>query len=175
MLDRHLVEEDGEDTLLHLTGVLGTKDDHLLLGEVDGNRGRRGHTSGESVGWEGTGVVDDIVGVEVLQLLSRRADKHVAHEEGVVGTSADNADVDPVALVPSGETIDDIDAASGVEVVDGTFSVDTPDLLCHYQQCSRMKIGIMLCVREPHAGTIPCTMQLAEGPAGANAGVGLDR
>lgn len=37
VLDGHLVEENSEDALLHLTGVLGTQDDHLLLGEVDGD------------------------------------------------------------------------------------------------------------------------------------------
>lgn len=46
----------------------------------------------------------------------------------MVCTSADNADLDPVTLIPTCETIDDIDAASCVEVVDGTFAVDTPDL-----------------------------------------------
>jgi hypothetical protein len=66
--------------------------------------------------------------VEVLQLSSGRADKHVAHEESVVGTRADNADLDPVALIPAGETIDDVDAVTGVEVVNGTLTVDEPDL-----------------------------------------------
>lgn len=37
VLNGHLVEENGENTLLHLTSVLSTKDDHLLLGEVDGD------------------------------------------------------------------------------------------------------------------------------------------
>lgn len=37
VLDRHLVEENSEDTLLHLTSVLSTEDDHLLLLKVDGN------------------------------------------------------------------------------------------------------------------------------------------
>lgn len=37
VLNRTLVKHDGEDTLLHLAGILGTKDDHLLLGEVDGD------------------------------------------------------------------------------------------------------------------------------------------
>lgn len=31
VLDRHFVEKNGENTLLHLTSVLGTQDDHLLL------------------------------------------------------------------------------------------------------------------------------------------------
>lgn len=128
VLDGHLVEEHSEDTLLHLAGVFGTEDDHLLLSEVDGDRRGRSHTSGESVGREGTGVVDDIVGVEALQLFPRWANQHVAHEEGVVCTSADNADADSVALVPSCVAVDDIDAVPGVEVVDCTLSVDTPDL-----------------------------------------------
>lgn len=38
VLDGHLVEEDSEDPLLHLTRVLGTEDNHLLLGEVEGDR-----------------------------------------------------------------------------------------------------------------------------------------
>src|SRR5262249_50314494 len=70
VLDRHFVEEDGENTLLHLASVLGTKNDHLLLGEVDGHRSGRGHACGVSVGWESTSIVDDVVGMETLQVLS---------------------------------------------------------------------------------------------------------
>jgi len=128
VLDGHLVEQDGEDTLLHLTGVLGAEDDHLLLGEVDGHRGGRGHALGEAVGRERAGVVDDIVGVEVLQLLARGADEHVAHEQGMVGTGADDTDADAVSLVPAGVAVDHVDAAAGVEVVDGALAVDSPDL-----------------------------------------------
>ena len=46
----------------------------------------------------------------------------------MVGTGADNANVDAVSLVPAGEAIDDVDSVAGVEVVNGTFTVDTPDL-----------------------------------------------
>lgn len=46
----------------------------------------------------------------------------------MVSSRAHNADVDAVALIPSCEAIDDIDAIAGVEVVDGTFTVDFPDL-----------------------------------------------
>lgn len=128
VLDGHLVEEDGEDTLLHLTSVLGTQDDHLLLGEVNGNGGGGGHTLSEAVGGERTSVVDNVVGVEVLQLLLGGADKHVAHEESMVGTGTDDTDADAVSLVPAGETIDNVDAVTGVEVVDSTLTVDAPDL-----------------------------------------------
>jgi hypothetical protein len=47
----------------------------------------------------------------------------------MVSTRADNTDVDAVALVPAGETIDNVDAVTSVEVVDGTLAVDTPDLV----------------------------------------------
>lgn len=128
VLDGHLVEENSENTLLHLTGVLSAQDDHLLGGEVDGNRGGRGHTLSVAVGREGTGVVDGVIGVEVLELLTRRADEHVAHEESMVGTSADDTDADTVLLVPAGVSINNVDAVAGVEVVDSTFAVDLPDL-----------------------------------------------
>lgn len=128
VLDGHLVEEDGEDTLLHFTGILGTQDDHLLLGKVDSNGGGRGHTLGEAVSREGTGVVDDIVRVEVLELLLGRTDEHVAHEQGMVGTGADNADVDTVSLIPASKAVNNVDTVPGVEVVDCTLAVDAPDL-----------------------------------------------
>jgi hypothetical protein len=66
--------------------------------------------------------------VEVLKLLTSRADQHVAHEQGVVGASADNANANTVALVPASVTIDDIDAVTGVQVVDSTLTVDAPNL-----------------------------------------------
>lgn len=129
VLDGHLVEEDGEDTLLHLTGVLGTEDDHLLVGKVDGDRSARGHTLGEPVGGESTGIVDGVVGVEVLELLTGRADEHVAHEESMVGAGADDSDADSVLLVPSGVTVNDVDSRPCVEVVNSTLAVDLPHLV----------------------------------------------
>ena len=47
----------------------------------------------------------------------------------MVGTGADNAYTDAVAFVPSRKTIDDIDAIAGIEVVNGTLTVDAPDLV----------------------------------------------
>jgi len=46
----------------------------------------------------------------------------------MVGAGADNADLDLVTLVPSCESVDNVDAVAGVEVVDGTLAVDLPDL-----------------------------------------------
>jgi hypothetical protein len=56
------------------------------------------------------------------------ADKHVPHEESMVSTSADDSNVYPIALVPSCETVDDVNAITGVEVVNGTLTVNSPDL-----------------------------------------------
>ena len=124
----HLVEENCEDTLLHLTGVLGTENDHFSIGKVDSDRGCRCHAGCVPVSWEGTGIVDDIVRMEVLELLPSGSDEHVAHEESMVGAGTDDPHADPVLLIPSCETINDVNTASGVEVVDGTLAVDFPDL-----------------------------------------------
>jgi len=131
VLDGHLVEKNGENTLLHLTSILGAQDDNLLLGEVDGHRGGGSHALRPSVGREGSGVVDDIVGVEVRMLLSTGADKHIPHEQGMVSTGTDDANADSVALIPASEAVDDIDAIPSVQVINSTLSVDSPDLWAH--------------------------------------------
>lgn len=46
----------------------------------------------------------------------------------MVGSCANNANIDPVPLIPSGETVDDIDTIPCVQVVDSAFPVDFPDL-----------------------------------------------
>ena len=128
VLDRHLVEENCEYTLLHLPGVLGTQNDHLLFGKVDGHGCSRRHTGRKSVRRERTSVVNDIVGVKMLQLLPRGADEHVSHEQRMIGSGADDAHVDPITFIPTCKAIDDVDPISGVEIIDCTLSVDAPDL-----------------------------------------------
>jgi hypothetical protein len=66
--------------------------------------------------------------MEGLELFSCWSNKHVTHEESMVGTSTDNTDADSVSLIPASITVDNIDAVSGVQVVDSTFSVNLPDL-----------------------------------------------
>jgi hypothetical protein len=46
----------------------------------------------------------------------------------MVGTRADNTNVDAVTLIPASETIDNVNTVASVEVVNGTLAVDTPDL-----------------------------------------------
>lgn len=136
---------DGENTLLHLSSVLGTKDDHLHALEVDLDGSRGSHAGGEPIGWELASVVDDEVWLaKVLKLGLRRSDKHVVHEEGVVGTCADDPDLDAVLGIPlrktrttsalgedntsdnahSGITVKDVDEFTGVKIVDGTLAID---------------------------------------------------
>lgn len=128
MLDGHFVEENSENTLLHLTSVLSTEDNHLLLGKVESDGSTRSHTLREFVGRERTSIVDGVVGREVLELLTGRADEHVAHEECMVGAGTHDSHADSVPLIPASVSVDDVDTASRVEVVNCAFAVDLPDL-----------------------------------------------
>lgn len=65
----------------------------------------------------------------MLEIFSIRSNEHISHEQSMIGTRADNADLDSVFLIPSCKTIDDVDSISRVQVVDSTFSVDSPYLI----------------------------------------------
>jgi hypothetical protein len=47
----------------------------------------------------------------------------------MVGTGADDTDVNTVALIPAGKAINNVDTIPCVEVVDSTLTVDSPDLI----------------------------------------------
>jgi hypothetical protein len=66
--------------------------------------------------------------VEVLEIFGIRADEHVAHEEGVVGSGANHPNLDAVLLVPSRKPVDHVDSVSGVEIINSTLTIDSPDL-----------------------------------------------
>lgn len=46
----------------------------------------------------------------------------------MVGASTDDSNVDSVSLVPTRISIDNINAISGIEIIDSSFSVNFPDL-----------------------------------------------
>jgi hypothetical protein len=46
----------------------------------------------------------------------------------MVGAGADDPHADSVALVPAGKTVNDIYPVAGVEIINGAFAVDSPDL-----------------------------------------------
>ena len=75
-------DHDGEDTLLHLSSIFRTQDDHFHTLEVDLDRGSTAHTLGKAVGRELTRVVNDKVGLaKISQLFLRRANQHVVLED----------------------------------------------------------------------------------------------
>lgn len=77
-LDGLEVVHDGENTLLHLTGVLSTEDDHFHPLEVDSDGSGGSHASCESVGRELTSVVDDEIRLaEVFEFLRSWSNEHV--------------------------------------------------------------------------------------------------
>lgn len=125
---------DREDTLLHLSSVFSSQDDNFASLEVDLDGGGGGHTGGETIGWELTGIVDcEVGGTKLSEFFGGRSDQHVVHlykgqilqsataperstgdigktyEKSVVSTSADDSDLDAVLGVPSSETVKDTD------------------------------------------------------------------
>jgi hypothetical protein len=46
----------------------------------------------------------------------------------MVRAGANHSYAYPIALIPASESIHDVDSVPGVEVVDGTLTVDAPDL-----------------------------------------------
>jgi hypothetical protein len=74
--------------------------------------------------------------MEMLKFLPRRADEHVTHKESMIGAGADDANINSISLIPAGETINHVNAVSGVKIVNRTLSVDSPDL-----QASRLAKG----------------------------------
>lgn len=128
MFHRHFVEEDGENSLLHLSSVFSTQDDHFFFGKIDGNRSRRAHPSGVSIGRERPCIINGVVRVEFGKLFPRGTDEHIAHEQSMIGSSANNAHADPVSLIPASVAINDIYSVTSIQVVDSTLSVDSPYL-----------------------------------------------
>jgi len=75
---RGAAHHNGEDSLLHFSGILCAENDHFHALEVDLNRGGRAHALGEAIGGELTSIVDDEVGLaKVGKLFISGADKHV--------------------------------------------------------------------------------------------------
>ena len=46
----------------------------------------------------------------------------------MICSGANHANVDAIPLIPTGKAIYDVNAIPGVQVVDGSFSIDFPDL-----------------------------------------------
>ena len=124
-LFRHEVVHNREDAFFHLSGVLGTEDDDLLTSQVENHAGVGGHPFGVSVGREGARVEDHIIGLpKTLQLLGCGAYQHIMHKQRVIGTGTDDADLQSILRVPTGEAVQHVQLFASVEIVDGTLEVD---------------------------------------------------
>ena len=72
---------DRKDTLLHLSGIFRTENDHFHALKVDLDGGRAAHALGEAVGRELAGVVNDKVRLaKVGEFFFRWTDQHVVLE-----------------------------------------------------------------------------------------------
>lgn len=60
----------------------------------------------------------------------------------MVGSRGDDSDLDPVLGVPSGEPVKDVDVVSGVQVVDGSFTVDLEGVLADRYIKGRQQTGV---------------------------------
>ena len=52
----------------------------------------------------------------------------------MIRSGTNNAHTDAVPHIPTSKTINDIDSIAGIQVVDGPFSIDSPDLTVKCQQ-----------------------------------------
>jgi len=135
----HVEVHDTEDTLLHLTSIRGTKNNELLLSEIDGDRGLVTDILDSLVGDELTSVHDGEIGTASSEVLLDRlevtANEHLLHEEGVVGPARDHTRLNAVLLVPACISIDDENpitevkevastALVGIVALDGAFNVN---------------------------------------------------
>ena len=126
----HEIVHQGEDAFFHFARVFGAEDHHFLGLETDVDGGLGGHARGEAVGGEFPCVINRKIGFsEIFELLLGGSDEHDTHEEGVVGTGADDPDFNPLGGIPSGESIDHVELIACVEIVFGPFTVDSEGVL----------------------------------------------
>ena len=78
----------------------------------------------------------------------------------MIGTCTDDTNTDAVTLVPAGKAINDIDAVASVQVIDGTLTVDTPDLeerrrkLVRWRTSRTMQATSLACSCEWRGGNV---------------------
>ncbi len=120
---RHREVHRREHALLHLAGVVRAQDHHFAPVEVQLDAGARRDAGHPRIRRLVAGVEDQEVRIaELLELLGRRPDEQVVHEQGVVSPCADHADLDPVRRVPAREAVDDEGCRPGAEELQGVAS-----------------------------------------------------
>mmetsp|Transcript_14907 Transcript_14907/g.33527 ORF Transcript_14907/g.33527 Transcript_14907/m.33527 type:complete len:244 (-) Transcript_14907:249-980(-) len=120
-----VVHHHGEDALLHLSSVLGAKDDHFTSLEGHRDRCRAAHPCCESVGWEAPSIQDQewLLLQELLLFLWLDGDKHVLHKERMVSSRSDDSHSHPEVLLPASPAVHHIQTILKVQVVHSALSV----------------------------------------------------
>lgn len=151
---RHEIVHEAKDALLHLPSVLGPQNHHLVILastpgqrlrlsaadaqgraylQIDVDAGGRGHSLGERVGREFTGIEDVEIWTLALELLDvglvLGPHEHVPHEESVVRPARHDPNFDTILGIPASKAVDHIKAGASVEVIDGAVAVDVPGML----------------------------------------------
>ena len=109
-LQRQRVIQNREDALLHFTGVLTAKDHHFARLEIDIDRGLARQAGYARARLRLAAVVDHPIRLaEICQFLLRRTNQHVPHEQRMVGTPANNADLQPMLRIPRRIAVNAID------------------------------------------------------------------
>ena len=55
----------------------------------------------------------------------------------MIRSSTNNSHANAVPLIPASIAINDIDSVAGIQIVDGSFSVDPPDLRLYCQKVAQ--------------------------------------
>ncbi len=108
-LERQVVVHHAEHALLHLAAVPGVYDDLLAACDVEDDSRLGVETQLLIVFNLGLGgVVDNEVGLEVLELLFGRTDEHVRYEVRLPCDLHDEADGHARVLIRAAESVDDV-------------------------------------------------------------------
>ena len=140
-LQRQVVVHHGEHALLHLAAVPGVDDDLLTGGDVEGHAGLGVQAQLlEVLDLCLGGIVDDEVGLEVLQLLSGGTDEHIGDKVCLPCHFHDEADSHAGILVGAAEGIHNVQLLVG-QLLDGQVLHCLPGGLGHGVVVVLVRVG----------------------------------
>lgn len=112
-------------TPFHLTGVFRTENDDFATLQTQVNTCPTRHAGGEAIGGESPGVVDHEIGrTKGLKLFVSWPNEHGVHEQGMVWPRTDDANFQSLPGIPSCIGINNIKPRLGVQIIDGSLSID---------------------------------------------------